>query len=205
MNELFNNIDETSKNRLLQELEAYTRNYNKNKIILSNAKNDDIICILISGHIQIIKNDISGNTTIIEDIRENDIFGSISANISSYDYEIITKEESSIIVIELDNIIKDCNNQIFIKNLLQVFYKKIKEFNNRIEILTNKTIRDKLLSYFNMMSMSNNRIIYLPFSYSELADYLSVNRSAMTREIKLLKEEGLIETKGRKIKILYYI
>ena len=96
------------------------------------------------------------------------------------------------------------DNQIFLKNLLKVFYQKIKEFNNRIEILTNKTIRDKLLAYFNIMSRNNNRIIYLPFSYSDLAYYLAINRSAMTREMKLLKEEGLIEVKGRKIKLLYY-
>ena len=57
MNELFNNIDEQVKNNILKELEVYTRIYEKNKRILSSVKNDDIICILISGHIQIVKND----------------------------------------------------------------------------------------------------------------------------------------------------
>ena len=204
MNELFKNIDEANKIRILQALETYTRKYKKNEIILSSVKNEDIICILLTGHIEIIKNDVSGNTSVIEDINEGEIFGSISANISSSDYEIITKEDSEIIIMELDNIIKYSDNQIFLKNLLQVFYNKIKEFNNRIEILTNKTIRDKLLAYFNIMSKNNNRIIYLPFSYSDLAYYLAINRSAMTREMKLLKEEGLIEVKGRKIKLLYY-
>lgn len=203
MNELFNDIDEASKIRILQELEAYTRKYEKNKIILSSVKNDDIICILTTGHVEIIKNDISGNVTIIEDIKDSGIFGAISANISSYDYEIVTKEESTIIIIELDNIIKYINNPIFLKNVINILYQKIKEFNNRIEILTNKTIRDKLLAYFNIMS--NNHIIYLPFSYSDLANYLAINRSAMARELKALKEEGIIETKGKRIKLLYYI
>ncbi len=205
MNELFNNIDEQTKNNILKELEVYTRTYEKNKRILSSVKNDDIICILISGHIQIVKNDANGNIIIIEDIYDNQIFGSISANISSSDYEIITKEKSTIIIIELDNIIKYSNNIIFIKNISEILYKKIKEFNNRIEILTNKTIRNKLLTYFNITAKNNNRIIYLPFTYSELADYLAINRSAMSRELKLLKEEKLIEIKGRKIKLLYSI
>lgn len=204
MDELFKNIDEASKISILQRLETYVRTYEKNKIILSSVKDDDIICMLISGHIEIIKNDVKGNVTIVEDINEGEIFGAISANISSPEYEIVTKENSEIIIMYLDNIIKYSDNQIFIKNLLNIFYKKIKEFNNRIEILTNKSIRDKLLAYFNIMSKNNNRIIYLPFSYSELADYLAINRSAMTREIKSLKEEGLIEVKGRKIKLLYY-
>ena len=205
MNELFNNIDEQVKNNILKELEVYTRTYEKNKRILSSVKNDDIICILISGHIQIVKNDANGNIIIIEDIYDNQIFGSISANISSSDYEIITKEESTIIIIELDNIIKYSDNITFIKNISEILYKKIKEFNNRIEILTNKTIRNKLLAYFNITAKNNNRIIYLPFTYSELADYLAINRSAMSRELKLLKEEKLIEIKGRKIKLLYSI
>ena len=122
MNELFKNIEEYDKIRILQELEAYTRKYEKNKIILSSVKNDDIICILLSGHVQIIKNDIEGNVTIIEDIIDNGIFGSISANISSPDYEIRTKEESSIIIIELDNIIKYTDNPILLKNLINILF-----------------------------------------------------------------------------------
>lgn len=202
MDELFKNIDEDSKIKILQSLETYIRSYEKNKIILSSLKNDDIICILLSGHIDIIKNDVSGNATVIESIEDSGIFGSISANISSPEYEIVTKENSEIIIMDLNNIITYTDNPIFLKNLLNIFYEKIKEFNNHIEILTNKSIRDKLLSYFNIMA--NNNAIYLPFSYQELADYLACNRSAMSREIKLLKDEGLIEVKGRKIKLLYY-
>ena len=79
---------------------------------------------------------------------------------------------------------------------------KIQKNNERIEILTNKTTRDKLLTYFKMNSNEgNNRTIYLPFSLTDLADYLSVNRSAMSRELKYLKDEGFIEIKGRKIKL----
>ena len=210
MKELFENIDEISKFKILQELEAITSKYEKNKIIMSSVKNDDIICLVLSGHVQVIKNDANGNHIIIEDLYDGDIFGSISANINSSDFEIITKEESNITIIELDNIYAYNNNislyNTFIKNLIKVLYQKIKEFNNRIEILTNKTIRDKLLAYFRIMTKNNNtKTIYLPFNYSDLADYLAINRSAMAREMKLLKEEGLIEAKGKKIKLLYYI
>ena len=210
MKELFDNIDEPSKIRILQDLEAVTRKYEKNKIILSSTKSYDIICLVVSGHVQVVKNDVSGNSTVIEDLYDNDIFGSISANISSNDYEIMTKEKSEIIIIEFDNILSFNNNlnlyNTFIKNLLKVLYNKTQEFNNRIEILTNKSIRDKLLAYFRIMTKNNNtKTIYLPFSYSDLADYLAVNRSAMSREMKSLKEEGLIEVKGKKIKLLYYI
>ena len=209
MLELFKNIDEVSKINILRELYSNTLSYKKNQKILSSFQKDDIICIVLSGNIQIIKNDISGNRVIIEDLHQNDIFGSISANISNDEYEIITKEDSIVTVIEIDHILrnnsKDPMYSIFLKNLLEIFYQKITEFNNRIEIITNMTIRNKLLAYFKLMTKNNNlRFFMLPFSYSELANYLAMNRSAMARELKHLKDEGLIEVKGKRIKLLYY-
>ncbi len=81
---------------------------------------------------------------------------------------------------------------------------KLNEKNERIQILTKKTIRNRLLEYFSMAktkSGSNN--IYLPFSFMALADYLGVDRSAMSRELGYLKEEGFIEIKGKRIKLTY--
>ena len=78
------------------------------------------------------------------------------------------------------------------------------EKNERIQILTKKTIRNKFLEYLNLQSRSKgSRNIYLPYSYKDLADYLAVDRSALAREISSLREEGFIETKGRKITILF--
>ena len=74
-----------------------------------------------------------------------------------------------------------------------------------MEILTNKTIRNKLLAYFKIMSRKNNsRVIYLPYNYTDLADYLAIDRSAMYRELKNLKEEGLIEVKNKRITLNTY-
>ena len=80
---------------------------------------------------------------------------------------------------------------------------KILKNNERVEILTNKTTRDKLLTYFKLNS--NQRIVNLQLTLTDLADYLSVNRSAMQRELKNLKDEGFIEIKDKKIKLLYDI
>ena len=77
------------------------------------------------------------------------------------------------------------------------------KLNMRIELLTKKNIRDKLLSYFNIISSKNfSKTFTLPFSLTDLADYLSIDRSAMMRELSHLKEEGFIEKKGNKITLL---
>ena len=80
----------------------------------------------------------------------------------------------------------------------------MQEKNERIGILTKKTIRDKLLEYFRIRSRkTGSRNIYLPFTFKELADYLAVDRSAMSRELSYLKDEGLIETIGKRIVLKY--
>jgi len=78
------------------------------------------------------------------------------------------------------------------------------DLNTRIELLTKKNTRDKLLSYFGILSSKKlSKKFTIPFSYTDLADYLSVDRSAMMREISYLQEEGFIEKKGKKITLLY--
>lgn len=211
MNELFYNIDTRQRLKLLKILEANAMTFKKNNLILSSVKQENIICILVTGHLQIIKTDYDGNRTIIEDLKENAVFGSMTSSISNTEYDILTKEDSQIIIIDFNEIINynETNTNYFnqfLKNLLKIMSQKIEKNNERIEILTNKTIRDKLLAYFkNNTKNSNNRIVYLPFTLTDLADYLAVNRSAMSRELKNLKEEGFIEIKDKKIKLLYDI
>lgn len=208
MKDPFYNIDEFDKEQLLKQLETVTFEFKKNSTILEKIKNDNFIGIIISGLLQIIKTDYNGNRTIIEELSENNMFGSKISSLSNKEYSIITKEDTKIIIIDYDQILR-CNidnhyyNQ-FIKNLLDITINSINSKNDRIEILTKKTIRNKLLEYFRIVSSKNNsRNIYLPFTFTDLADYLAIDRSAMTRELKYLKEEGFIEIKNKRITLLY--
>ena len=209
MTYLFDNINSKNKEKLLLMLEANTLHFKKDSTILSVIKNDNIVGIITSGYLQIIRTDHNGIRTIIEELEEQDVFGSFISSLKNKEYEIIAKEDTEIIIIDYDNII-NCNltnksfyNQ-FIKNLLQITSKKIQEKNERIEILTKKTIHNKLLEYFKIISKKHNsKYIYLPFNFTDLADYLAIDRSAMSRELKYLKEEGFIEIKGKRIKLLY--
>lgn len=209
MDELFYEINAREKEKILAYLEANTLSFKKNMTILGSVKQENIISIVVNGHLQIVKTDYNGNRTIMEELFENDIFGSTISSINNDEYSIITKEDSKIIIIYFDEIINnDLNysyfNQ-FLKNLLKIITKKINSNNDRMEILTNKTIRNKLLAYFRIMSKKNNsRVIYLPYNYIDLADYLAIDRSAMYRELKNLKEEGLIEVKNKRITLNTY-
>ena len=208
MTNLFTNISEKNQEKILKILEASTLNFKPNCQILTSVKLDNMIGIVLLGYMQIIRTDYNGNRTIIEELTENDVFGTTISSLTD-ECEIITKEETKIVIIDFNNILNDVENNLsyykqFIKNLLEIYTDKINTKNERIEILTKKTIRDKLLEYFKIVSKRNNsKKIYLTMTYIELADYLAVDRSAMTRELKNLADERLIKREDKKITLLY--
>ena len=89
-------------------------------------------------------------------------------------------------------------------NLSNLVMQKVISLNSRVELLTKRSIREKLLGYFNILSTRTFRKSFtLPFSLTDLADYLSVDRSAMMRELKSLKDDGFIDKTGNNITLLY--
>ena len=89
-------------------------------------------------------------------------------------------------------------------NIFDIINTKFKNVNERIEVLEKKTIRDRLLEYFELeYNKTYSRTINLPFNLKDLSNYIAVNRSAMFRELKNLKEERFISIKGKKITLLY--
>lgn len=205
----FKDITPNNKGKLLKLLETSNFTYQKGVNIAYLFKDKESIGLVLSGSLDIIRIDYNGTRTIIETIYEEEILGTSLTSLLSNDYEIITKENTKIlwldynVILSISDIKYRYYNQ-FIKNLLMISLEKNTLKNERIEILTQKTIRNKLLEYFRIEALKNrSKIIYLKSTWQDLADYLAIDRSAMTRELKNLKEEGFITTKGRVITLLY--
>lgn len=209
MTNLFENINEQNIRKIKRFLRATTITYPKGVNILSNVNQDDFIATIDSGSIQFISTDYDGNKSVIEDIQEGGMFGSLTFPIDNEEISCITKEVTQVTYIEYnsitnDEIIKTDSYIIFIKNLIKILSDQVSEKNNRIEILTKKTTRDKLLEYFKQQaSERGTKSFSIPMSFTELASHLSVDRSAMTREISYLRDDGIIKTNGRRITLLY--
>ena len=203
----FNNISNSSKNKLLLLLDSKMHTFKKNESVLNNYRKENIIGIVEKGNIQLIKDNDTG-TNILKEYRENDVF-TTNVDLDELDMNLISKEDSTVILIDYDYIIENLNNEKkyfndFIKNLFVIYNDLIIELNERIEILSKKSIRSKLLTYFNIRyNQKKSKYIYLPYNYKDLAEYLAIDRTAMTREMKYLKEDGFIETKGKRITLLY--
>ena len=207
MKNVFENISPKNKEKLLKSIHAYSVNYKKDTIISEVLSDPDDIAIIEKGYIHILQNNYNGTSSLIEELQDKDLF-SLATLFLSNNYEIIAKEDTELLLISNTDLISyeenDKTYNQFIKNLFILLNERLKDKNERIEILTKKTIRNKLLEYFKIMSNKNgSRYIYLPLSFGALADYLAVDRCAMSREIKYLKEEGIIEVKDKRITLLY--
>ena len=208
MNNLFLNISEKNKEKLLKKLNASTVKYPKGVNTLSNVNRKDYIGIINNGSLQINLVDYEGNVVILDELETNDVLVSIIYPLTD-EFVAITKEETTITFIDYEQVLNlEANSSEyffnFIRNILELLGQQLNIKNERIKILTKRTTRDKLLEYFNIYSKKvGHKSFTLPFSYTDLANYISCDRSAMTREIKYLKEEGFIETDGKKIRLLY--
>ena len=205
MSRLFDNISEKNKEKIYKILKTTTNNYPKDINILSNVNRPNFIGIIEEGTAQLVFNDYLGNKTILETLKEEDIFGSLITNINSDEITCITKEKTRVTYIDYDRITDTENIKYdyyltFIKNLLIILEEQLTSKNERIAILTKKTTRDKLLQYFKLTSIKKgSRTFTIPYSFTELAGYLSVDRSAMTREM----DEGFIKIDKKRITIDY--
>ena len=208
MKKLFDSLTDKQRKKLLKSFEAHTYNYKKNALITGLSSNDNMIAYIEKGYIQIIKNEDNGSRIILEELEEEEVFGTVLSTFTNTDFEIIAKEDTTVsyidyhLIFQSDLLNRDYYNE-FVQNLFSIIAEKEKEKNERISILTKKTIRNKLLEYFEIMSKKHSsKYIYLPYNFTDLADYLGVDRCAMSRELKYLKEEGFIEVKGKRITLL---
>lgn len=209
MIELFYNISEKDKKSLLLNLNAIVSSFPAG-VQVFNAENYNTIGVINNGVVQIIRNDYNGDRVLIEELSKNQIFGGRISSITSQDHEVISISPCTIIFFDYSEIYQErIQNhpayRQFSENLLRIMGDIILSRNNRIQILSQKTIRERLLEYFKMVSrQQKTKNITIPFTYTELADYLGINRSAMYRELGNLKDEKQISIKKKVISLYFY-
>lgn len=199
---IFNNMTDLEINEVLKSLGARNISFKKEHIIISNLFENDLIGIITSGTAAIIKYDYLGNRYILDNLEYDSMFGKPFLYMDK-DASIVATTDCEVLFLDYEKLIE---NRLYFEiiniNINKIITSKIGELYERVEILSKRTIKEKLMCYFNMLAKKKNKKTFvLPITYIELADYLSVDRSAMTREIKKLKDSKIINTDGKKITI----
>lgn len=186
------------------------KNFSKGSVITTYIEKRKQICILLTGKADLIRYDLNGNKDIVDCFSKDDIFGEAFFPVNTNnELFVLATEDSEVLLFLYDDIQLKCKNNCkfhytLVSNLLELVLNNVVHQNTRIEILSKRTIREKLLSYFSILSKKSfSKNITIPYSLTSLADYLSVDRSAMMREIKSLIDEGFILKNGNKIRLLY--
>lgn len=204
MNELsiFKDISPNEVNDILKSLGSRKINFKKEHIIFSNLVEDDLIGIVLSGKVNIINYDYFGNRDIIDSLEYDAIFGKPFSYMNN-NISIIAATDCEILFLDYHQLMNNQSKYEKINyNINKLLTSKIYQLYEKLEILSKRTIREKLLNYFGSIARKRGKKTFnLPITYIELADYLSVDRSAMMREIKKLKDEKIITVIERKITI----
>lgn len=187
-----------------------TKKFAKGETVTNYIEKRNQICIVLSGEVDLVRYDLNGTKTIIGHFIADDVFGEAfyPANINN-ELFAVAKKNTEVLFFTYDTLLTKCKkncdfHRILISNLSELFLEQIVSLNLRIELLTKRNIRGKILSYFEILSKRGLRKTFsIPFSYTDLADFLSVDRSAMMRELKLLIDEGFIRKNGNKVTLLY--
>lgn len=185
------------------------KTFDKAETITTFLVNRNQFCILISGSADLVRYDYNGNRIVVEHFSKNSVFGEIFYQVNTNSEFIVeAKEKCEVLLFSYHDINEKCKrNCSFHQRLIEYFpnliISKITSLTSRIELLSRRSTRDKLLGYFDILSKQYGKSFTLPFTITELANYLAVDRSSMTRELSTLKKEQFIKQERNKITLLY--
>lgn len=197
---LFSGIKEEEIEPMLTCLGSYIKTYSKQEIIYLENENIRSIGIILEGTVHMIKNDLYGNETLLLYLTKKDLIGeTFACGNDTHSYvSFLASTPCKVLFLPFHKVIHTCNNScIFhhqlIENMVQLISAKNILLMNKIEIVSKKTLREKILSFLLLQAQYyNSNSFTLPIGRIELAQYLLTNRSALTRELSKMQEEGLI-------------
>ena len=183
--------------------------YENNETIMEYAHSMKKIGLLLEGQAVLYCCDEEGNQYMMDNLETDSVFGEpFLLPEESQHYYFFARGKNRVLFIDYEHVIKRCENACrfhsqLVSNLLQMIAARASQQASRIYVLSRNSTRKKIMAYLNSVAGENRgESFILPMSYTTLAEYLSVDRSAMMRELKNLAEEGIIEREGKKLRIL---
>lgn len=209
-NHLFNNIQKTDLFFVLKCLQAKISDFKKGELIFLNGSKINYIGLILLGNVQIIKEDFNGNQTIISLLKQGDLFGESYActGLSIINATVLASSDCKILFIDYNKIINVCSSNCsfhtkLIENMIKILAYKNIILNQKIDFMSKRTIREKLIAYFGgEMQKAKSKKFIVEYKRQELADFLCIDRSALSRELCNMRDEGLIKFNKNEFEVM---
>lgn len=208
---LFQDISYEDYKRMMPCFQAVERFYQSDELIydFGGVRRDDV-GIVERGTAALIRIDEEGVATVMEELGPGGVFGRNLAFAGSAgdSLEVVCRTPCEVLFIDYPHILRRCENacsyhSTLVQNMLHLVADKAQALSERIDVLSRRSIREKLLCYFRQLEgRAGGESFTLPFSLSVLADYIATDRSAMMRELKRLREEGVVRSEGRRFTLV---
>lgn len=197
---LFADIKDPQLEDLLKCLTAARRAYKKDSFIFREDGKAASVGLVLSGSVYVIKEDFWGNRVIFADVKPGGLFGEAlaCARADKLPVSVVAAEKSEIMLMDYRKLVTSCTSAcIFhtqvIQNMLQLLAQQNIMLIQKMEHLAKRTTREKVMSFLSSQAAeAQSTALDIPFNRQDLADYLCVDRSALSRELGLMQKEGLL-------------
>jgi len=205
---LWAGINEDEFEQMSGCIETRIQRYQKGEIVMLAGGRIKDVGMILSGGVSILHGDADGHTAIVALLAVPDLFGEVfaCAGIDRSPVTVQANEESKVLFAHYRKMISACSSACgfhakLIENMLKLIASKNLMLNQKIEILSKRTTREKLLAFFDA-ERGSARKFTVPYNREELANYLCVDRSAMSGELGKMRDEGLIRFHKNEFEIL---
>ena len=207
---LFAGIDTRDMEGMLGCIGYHIRQFEKGQIIAFEEDTINHVGVVLSGAVDMIKEDIWGNRTMLVRTYPEDIFGETFAcgAESSSLVSFVAAQDSKVLFLSFCRVMHTCTHacqfhQTLIENMVRLIARKNRELMRKVEVVSKKTLREKILAYLSIQAQTQGaKRFEIPLGRVEWAEYLCADRSALTRELAKMKDEGLIDYHRNSFEIL---
>ena len=198
---LFHGIRPDELDAMLGCIGYHIGTFKKGDIVAFEGDNLKHIGIIMKGSVDMVKEDLWGNKTMLVRTRKDELFGETFA-CGSDSLSVVTflvSEDAKILFMPFDRVMHSCTmacqfHHRLIENMVKIIADKNRDLMRKVDVVSKRTIREKLLAYLSIQAqVQNSRYFEIPLRRVKLAEYLCVDRSALTRELAKMKEDGLID------------
>lgn len=206
---LFDGIEDGELVKMLGHLDAKRREYPKGGVLFSEGDPAEFLGIVLSGKVQVTRTDYDGNRSVLTSIPPSGMFAEafVSAGLPVFPVDVTAAEDTVVLLIPARKIMAvradaqetDCR---LLFNLLRIVSRKNLLLHDKIEVISKRTTREKLMAYLSLEAKKHgSRSFRIPYDRQALADYLSVDRSGLSAEIGKLCKTGVLECKRENFRL----